>query len=138
MCVKLKGNKMSPGQIHAFMTKLGMASGTWGFNNGSQYNVRMESLGSVWRKLQFSRGVLIVDSFWEKDRQFVHCNGLMLKIGVLYNDRAEFSIITMDANEVVKPFHHRMPLVMTDESVQVFLDNGAPDVLPFSRLKSVA
>lgn len=129
---------MSPGQIEAFLTKLGKASGTWGFENGSRYNVRVESLGTVWRNLQFQRGILTVDSFWEKEKQFAESNGQMLKIGVIYNDRAEFSVITRPADDVVSPYHHRMPLILDEHSCEEFLADKAPENLSFPIIKLVA
>lgn len=68
MCVKLKGSKMTPGQVHAFLTKLGKAAGTWGFRNGAQYNVRSESMPTIWRKIEGNRGILSVDSFWKLEK----------------------------------------------------------------------
>lgn len=138
MCVKLKGGKITPGEVLAFFTKLGKASGVWGFNNGSQYNVRLDSLPTVWKKWQYNRGVLSVDSFWEKDKQFVRDDNGLFKIGVLYNDNAEFAVITTDANQIVKPYHHRMPLILTDKGAEDFLDNKEPIVLSFDHVKMVA
>lgn len=138
MCVKLKGGKITPGEILAFFTKLGKASGVWGFNNGSQYNVRLDSLPTVWKKWQYNRGVLKVDTFWEKDAQFARKDGDLFRIGVLYNDNAEFAVITIDANQVVKPFHHRMPLILTEQGAEDFLENKNPIVLPYGQIKLVA
>lgn len=138
MCVKLKGSKMSPGQIHAFLTRLGKASGIWGFNDGSQYNVRSESIPTVWKKISTNRGVLSVDSFWEKDARFVRDDQSNLYIGVLYNNVPEFAVITAPAQGIVVPFHHRMPLLIEDKSVEDFLNNRPYTTLNHCCLKKVA
>ena len=124
MCVKLKGSKMTPGQVHAFLTRLGKASGTWGFQNGSRYNVRSESIPTIWRKISTNRGILSVDSFWEKDKQFVREDGKPFNIGILHNDNCEFAVITVPAEGIVKPYHHRMPLLIDDNLANDFLTTG--------------
>lgn len=122
MCIKLKGSGMTPGQIQAFMTKLGKASGIWGFNNGTQYNARLESLDTTWGKYKDNKGILTVDSFWERGKQFVRRDGKLLQIGIIYNDKPEFAVVTMNANDVVKPFHHRMPVVLTEDSARDWMN----------------
>lgn len=138
MCVKLKGSKMSPGQVHAFLTRLGKASGTWGFRNGSQYNVRSESISTIWRKISTNRGILSVESFWEKDKQFIHKDGKLFNIGVLYNDQAEFSVITVPAQGIVQAHHHRMPLLVDDNAVADFLAGQSLMALSPENLKFAA
>lgn len=115
---------MTPGQVMAFMTKLGKASGIWGFNNGSQYNARVESLDTTWKTLNHNRGILAVDSFWEKGKQFVRPDGKLFKIGVIYNPKAEFAVVTAPANEVVIPYHGRMPLILADNEVDYWLQTS--------------
>lgn len=129
MCVKLRGSKMTPGQISAFMTRKGNVRGVWGFGKGSQYNARMESMSTVWKRLEGNRGVLTVDSFWESGKEFVRKDGGDFMIGVLYNQDMEFAVITAPANDVVKPCHARMPLILDNSSVQDFLDGKEPVIL---------
>ena len=129
MCVKLKGNKMTPGQVHAFLTKLGKASGVWGFRDGQQANVRLESLTTVWRGIQMNRGILSVESFWEKDKEFVRKDGKLFKLAVIYNPQMEFSVMTVPGNELVKQFHHRMPGCLVDDRAEDFLEGGLPILL---------
>jgi putative SOS response-associated peptidase YedK len=138
MCVKLKGSELTPGQVFAFLTMLGKASASWGFRNGKQYNVRMDSIPTVWKKYQYNRGVLSVDSFWEKEKQFVSQSGNLLKLAVLYNEDNEFAVITTDATPIVKPYHHRMPFLLTDKGAEDFLNNQDPIELGFDQIKLVA
>jgi putative SOS response-associated peptidase YedK len=126
MCVKLKGNKMTPGQVQAFLTKLGKASGVWGFDNGRQANVRIESLDTVWRGIKMNRGILSVESFWEKDKEFVRSDGKLFMLGVIFDEQYDFAVITVPANELVKPVHHRMPACLVDDRAEDFIEGKLP------------
>lgn len=121
MCIKLKGSGMTPGQVMAFMTKLGKATGFWGFNQGTQANARKESLTTVWKNLKNNTGILVTDSFWEKDTQFVRSDGKPFNIAVIYNDRSEFAVVTTPALGIVKNYHGRMPLIIGNDQTDKFL-----------------
>jgi len=55
--------------------------------------------------------------YWEKDRE---------------SDGKTFVIMTADANEEVRPFHHRMPVMLTKPEIEGWLKDGNPSVLrPF-------
>lgn len=129
MCVKLKGNKMTPGQIQAFLTRLGKASGVWGFRNGQQANVRMESLTTVWKGIQMNRGILSVESFWERDKEFVHKDGKLFQLAVIHNPEYEFAVMTVPALGIVRDFHHRMPACLVDDHAENFLIGKLPVIL---------
>lgn len=121
MCVKLRGSGMTPGQIMAFMTGAGKASGIWGFSYGKQANVRGESLRTVWKEWKDNTGILLADSFWEKDKQFVRPDSKPFNIAVIYNDHSEFAVITTPAIGLVKKYHGRMPLIIRDDHADNFL-----------------
>ena len=127
MCVKLKGNKMTLGVITAFLTRLGKASGTWGINNGHNYNARFESLSVIWK--DYNRGILKVDSFWEKSKEFVRGDQKLFSIGLIYNKVPEFAVITNPATGIVKSVHHRMPLLIADGYENAFLEDLDKTVL---------
>jgi putative SOS response-associated peptidase YedK len=129
MCVKLKGNKMTPGQVQAFLTKLGKASGVWGFGNGKQANVRMESLSTIWRKIQMNRGILSVESFWERDKEFVRKDGKLFQLAVIFNPEYEFAVMTVPALGIVRDFHHRMPGCLVDDQAENFIEGKLPVIL---------
>ena len=138
MCVKLKSSGMKPGQINMFTTSKGNGFGQWGFQNGKQYNVRLESLPTIWNKPEYKRSIISVDSFWEKNKQFEYVGKRDLHIGVIYNPEAEWAVITCPANEIVAPFHHRMPLVLDYDNVLDFMDNKDPIIMPVHQMKLVA
>lgn len=138
MCVRLKGSRMKPGQVHAFLTSRGTGAGIWGFNDGAQYNVRSESIPSIWRKIEGNRGILYVDSFWEADKEFARKDGKDLAIGVLYNQNAEFAVITVPAKGIVLPHHKRMPLLLDDEALNSFLEKGLLSEMNLTLLQMVA
>lgn len=117
---------MKPGDIFAIFSSTGMLSGIWGINKGRQYNARYESLPTIWK--DHKRGFVLANSFWEGKEEFVRINKEPFKIGVIYNDEPEFAVVTYQANEIVKPWHHRMPLILTDQGVHEFL-SGKPAIL---------
>jgi putative SOS response-associated peptidase YedK len=126
MCSRL-GAGFTPGKIIPFHTLKGRGSGSWGFDNGTRYNARIEGLASTWRSLNRNRGIITVPSFWERDKEFIRNDGSPLNLGIIYNGSGEFAVITAPANEIVKPFHHRMPLILTDEGAEEFL-KGSMDI----------
>lgn len=123
MCSRL-GAGFTPGKGMLFLTRKGVGSGSWGFRNGIQYNARFEGLATTWRSLNQNRGIIEMPSFWERSTQFARNDNSIMKLGIIYNKDAEFAVITVPANEVVKPFHHRMPLVLADEDVDKFLEGS--------------
>lgn len=138
MCVKLKSSGLKPGEIHMFLTSLGKGFGTWGFKGGQQYNVRLESIPNIWNDPKYKRGIITVDSFWESNKQFVHRDKKDIHIGILYNPEAEFSIITTEANELVRSYHGRMPLVLDFDNVLDFMDNKSAIIMSTNEMKLVA
>lgn len=123
MCGKVTTKSSTPGSIIRFWTnRQDVVEGKWGFNNGQTYNARYERLDGIWRK--HSKGLLLLDSFWEGNQQFYKKDGGLFRVGIIYNPKNEFAILTRPANEIVKPYHHRMPLIFTDESVNAWLTQG--------------
>lgn len=113
---------MSPGQIMAFMTKRGKAGGSWGITNGAQPNARVESLKTSWKGIQHNRGILSVDSFWERGKEFVSKDNKNFNVCVIYNAYMEFAVITAPANGLVKQYHDRMPLLLNDDQAAKWLN----------------
>lgn len=98
----------------------GKSSSVWGFGAGSQYNARSERLMDMYK--DFTRGIITMDSFWEGTGEFVPVDFTHFKIGVVLNKNNEFAILTRFANDIVSPFHHRMPVLFHKEGEQRFLD----------------
>jgi putative SOS response-associated peptidase YedK len=122
MCISLgKQQKTIPGTYQVIRTPKGTQLNLYGFSNGYQYNVRSDSMNTVWKKLRDNRGIFLIDSFWEKGKEFTRSDNKLWNVAVLFNLQDEFAIITTQANPVVKPFHQRMPLCLTDEGVDQFL-----------------
>ena len=122
MCGRVKSIKAGPSSLFNFRTTAGISNGKWGLFNGQQYNARSERLDERWKNL--ARGVLYVDSFWESNKEFKRIDCKDFAIAVIYNPKNEFAILTCPANELVKPVHDRMPLIITDSSASAWLYNG--------------
>ena len=138
MCAKIKRSKNAPGTIHSLITRHGKTAGLWGFENGSRYNARIESIPLYWKDISSNRGILQVDSFWEQDKEFISKNSNPLNIGVLYNDIGEFAIITTPADDLVKLYHHRMPLILSQKEADLFLEQPEIPLLTFGKVKLAA
>lgn len=122
MCGKLKSSKTKPGFTFSYHTSKGMKNGVWGFNKGEQYNARYERLNGIWR--EYEKGILNVTSFWEGDMEFKRLKNQVFSLGIIYNNHDEFAVLTCPANEIVKPHHHRMPLVIADDALNEWLQSG--------------
>ena len=112
MCVKLRTSKMKPGDLFGFRTSGGPTAGKWGLFGGQQYNARSERLDELYR--EYRRGIVFVDSFWEGGKEFKRTTGKDFAIGIIFNPQCEFAVLTCPANEIVKPYHHRMPLILAE------------------------
>lgn len=121
MCANIKSAKVAPGQALSYLTRSGRTNGIWGFRHGEQYNARQESLSTIWKVLQMNRGVITVDSFWEKGKEFIRKDGNAIHLAVIFNGKQEFAIITMPAGSEVAPYHHRMPVQINDADIQDWL-----------------
>jgi putative SOS response-associated peptidase YedK len=96
--------------------------------NGSQYNARWESILTTWRELNQNRAIMKVDAFWEGEGCFKRKDGKNFNLGCILNGRNEFAILTVEPNEVVKPYHRRAPLCLSDDSVTFFLEGCVKEI----------
>jgi putative SOS response-associated peptidase YedK len=132
MCIKLKSSgDLEPGKIFPFHTNQGMGSGLWGLFKGTRYNARFESLSSTWRDIEGNRAIVEVDSFWEKEAQIAREDSKLLHLAIVYNDLAEFAVITRPANDIVSPYHHRMPLVLDTKMEYLWLGGADLSLITF-------
>lgn len=122
MCGHLRTSKMKPGAGFSFITPSGVTQGTWGFNKGERYNARSERLEDIWKK--YKKGVLPVSTFWEGGMEFKRSKDHVFSLGVIYNPKNEFAIITCPANALVEPYHHRMPVMLADNSFDQWMEQG--------------
>lgn len=131
MCSNLGSMKIKPTTKLGFIKRNGSSSGTWGFRNGHIYNVRCESLRSVWKDIRNNRGIIYMDSFWENGKQFVRKDGKPFIMAVIYNDQEEIAVITMPANTLVEEYHHRMPMIIEDSQLETWLNPESDEVCLF-------
>lgn len=111
------------------------------------FNARADSLNGkpTWKKvwLKKQRCVVCATGFYEKDRAtgknyfFKHQGNKPMNIAGIYNHWANpetgeiiktFAIITTEPNKEVKPFHDRMPVVLTEEKLKRWLDVNTTSV----------
>lgn len=117
MCglAKRAGRNLTPGSVLPVSTTTGKIDLTWGFNSGRVFNVRVESLYTTWHKMVANKCIMEVDSFVERHTEFAS-NGI-IKLGGIFNPESkEFAIITVDADPLVRQYHHRMPLIIDDDN----------------------
>lgn len=113
---------MGPGSTFGFRALGGVSAAKWGLFNGQQYNARSERLDTLYK--DYKKGIIYVDSFWEGGKEFTRTNGQDFRIGIVFTLDLEFAVLTCPANEIVKPFHHRMPLILADNGAKPWLEQG--------------
>ena len=123
---------MKPGAKFSFITGSGVTSGLWGFNNSENYNARSERLDNVWKN--YKKGILTVDTFWEGGVEFIRPNNNTFSLGIIYNLKNEFAIVTCPANIIVEPYHHRMPVLIADQSLDKWLNQGIIELIDQSQV----
>lgn len=118
MCGGLRINRVQvrPGSSIRYRTIIGEKTGVWGLGHGSgAYNARVENLSTTWKKIQVNRAVVHVDSFEEKGIDFKVGYGTTI-LAAIFNDIGEIVILTCPSKGSVKAIHHRMPLILADET----------------------
>lgn len=131
MCSRLGNKKLKPNNVFPYKSSSGTQYGLWGFNEGQVYNARAESLRTVWKDKHDNRGVIFVESFWEGNTRFKRKDNKLFAMAVIYNDKDEFALVTAPANDVVKKYHHRMPLLLADDQVEHWLSKETNEVINF-------
>ncbi|MCD7892088.1 MAG: SOS response-associated peptidase [Erysipelotrichaceae bacterium] len=106
----------------------------WGYSiyNKKVINARSETIRE--RKLFqndiiYRRCLIPAQGFYEKDKDkhtfaFESKSHQTILLAGIYNINNEVSIITTKANEVMKPIHHRMPLMIEEASMNQWLRNN--------------
>lgn len=109
--------------------------GKWGFNSKTKkllINARSDSFISKkfpYAKLGGKRGILVVNGFYEwKEKQpyFITNPQRVMYLGCVWRDDAEhgvcFIIMTTDACDKVSNVHNRMPVIIQDDQLGIWLD----------------
>jgi len=122
MCYRIGAGFSAPKTRFRIATRKGEREMTWGLFGGDTYNSRLENLKSTWKKIEQNRGILSIESFWEGGAEFRRYSGINFQIGVIFNSEGEFSIVTVDANPTVRPYHHRMPLCLSNSDEISFIE----------------
>lgn len=136
---------------------LGACQLTWGFEepwqSGPIFNTRIESASKpIWREsIALRRCFVATPSFFESHREetvpspktgkpikrpyeFRSPNdGLLFLACIWKEDR--FSVVTTEANQHMAPVHHRMPLVLRQEELPLWL---GPSYLQLANRNSIA
>jgi putative SOS response-associated peptidase YedK len=119
----------------------------WGFSRGAKrpplFNARSETAAlrdSFRQAFAARRCVVPADGFYEwsgpKDARQPHWihrrDGHLLLMAGLFEETPEdarFSVLTTSPNQVVARLHDRMPVILEPGEVDVWLRNGAPELL---------
>lgn len=118
----------SPTQVN--LMKWGLAPDWGGAKKYKLINARAETLDQkpYFRNLLLNqRGIVPANGFyeWQKETKkpfyFRANNNEILALAGLW-DQKTFTIITTEANKAVSPIHNRMPVILTREAEEVWLD----------------
>ncbi|MCD8028044.1 MAG: SOS response-associated peptidase [Erysipelotrichaceae bacterium] len=110
----------------------------WGYSiyNKKVINTRSETVKEMklfHNDIIYRRCLIPAQGFYEKDENkhtfaFESKSQKTLLLAGIYNINNEVSIMTTQANEVMKPIHHRMPLMITETQMDRWLrDNQKID-----------
>lgn len=100
-------------------------TGKWGLgDNSPQFNVRFESLKTIWAGYYKNRGVVELNGFFEHGYYFHEKDDKPLMAAVLYDDVGDFALITRGANELVRAVHNRQPLLLDPAKYELWLDRA--------------
>lgn len=119
-----QGQKVIPGQINPVITQDFNKSVDlrWGIS-GFLINSRLESLKSKSIYKNLNPCLITVDGYYEGGHYFdLPFNQLNYFAGL--HDPSAFTIITIPANEIVLPYHPRMPSVLNGTAASDWLKTG--------------
>ena len=128
MCNRLRISQrvITPGLEAQYRILEGIRNGTWGINMGMHdliFNARSENLHtSFWEPMtRDNRGILTVDSFFEKGYEFIKSDHSPMLLPVVFSMRNSFAVVTMESVGEPKKVHHRMPAIVDEQSAQEWL-----------------
>jgi len=135
MCARIRSDgSVKPGSKTIIRKKKGLSLSTFGFDD-QIYNSRWEGINTTWRRLQANRAILTTDSFWEGHKPYpvniIRSDLKPFNLACICNDQDEFLVCTIASNEVIKPYHHRQALCLSDDQLESYL-NGNFDIIPLN------
>lgn len=135
MCGIIGSSKISPGTKLNVITSQGNKDLIWGFQDGQIYNSRFEKVDSIWK--DYNHGILETDCFWENGKKIYLINNLKMKLGILHDNNC-FSIVTINPIGLVKDLHNRMPLILSDLSINNWISKDNDHLLLVNEKKLLA
>lgn len=132
MCsnAKIGKNTVTPGASILIYGRHFLEFKTW---NPSLWNARVEKIDTSWRKLE--RVYLHLDAFYEGRGLFK--GEYVLFVAGLYDKPTDsFMIVTRPAIELIRPYHHRMPVCLGNP--EAFIWNNRIVEIDYSELKLAA
>lgn len=114
----------------------------WGLGERRSINARAETLllkPTFREPFKERRCLVLADSFYEwKGREpvrFALKTGEPFAMAGLYSPEKAFAVITTEPNELIRPIHDRMPVLLDPEDEALWLDPGAGPELLTAALK---
>lgn len=110
MCAiaKVGKNTVRPGDDLLIGYNGGTDYRRWGFEG--LYNARMEGLTTFWKR--YEKVYVYLDGFYEGGKLFELRTGLPMSIAGV-SDGSNVFIVTRNSVDLVKPFHGRMPVILS-------------------------
>lgn len=123
-------DEMTPGSTCLIIPQHGRHSRhavpwTWGIvpkwdRNKLLYNSRAETVTekSMFKHLtETGRCIIPMNHFYEGGKAFELKSGELMGIAGIYNETG-FSVITIDANQLISRYHHRMPAILPSKEAE--------------------
>jgi len=106
----------------------------WGWANGEVINCRGEELAEkpMFRPhLNGHRGVVVVNGTyeWTPDKcpyRYTHPGTPPMYIAVLFTPSSQCILLTVEANKHLGQYHHRMPVVLSEDEIDEWIDPNVP------------
>jgi len=121
LCLIPKNDKV---ELHTFK---------WGiYTDKLQINARKESLNNYfYRNMINNTAAIICNGFYEwdqdKNKYYIHTDEELMYLAGIYNDKDEILIITKEAGDNFKHIHNRIPIIMKQNEMLLYLMNKQID-----------
>ena len=90
-------------------------------------NIRSEKLYSSWSSISENRCIVPVSGFyeWRGKKPYYFHTETPFYLGGLFESNS-FGVLTKESSGIMSKFHHRMPLLIDNESVNAWLNRNSP------------